>query len=59
VTRYLSLAEFWHLAERVTGINAQTLIKKQPCWPAESPGTIHYPTTTSARHGLALSRSSI
>jgi death-on-curing protein len=27
VTRYLSLAEFWYLAERVTGINAATLIK--------------------------------
>jgi death-on-curing protein len=27
VTRYLSLAEFWYLAERVTGINATTLIK--------------------------------
>jgi death on curing protein len=27
VTRYLSLAEFWYLAEHVTGINAATLIK--------------------------------
>jgi hypothetical protein len=27
VTRYLSLAEFWFLAEQVTGINAATLIK--------------------------------
>ena len=27
VTRYLSLAEFWYLAEHVTGINAPTLIK--------------------------------
>jgi death-on-curing protein len=27
VTRYLSLAEFWYLAEYVTGINAATLIK--------------------------------
>ena len=25
--RYLSLAEFWYLAEHVTGINAATLIK--------------------------------
>jgi len=27
VTRYLSLAEFWYLAEYVTGIDAATLIK--------------------------------
>ena len=27
MTRYLSLAEFWYLAEHVTGINAATLIK--------------------------------
>jgi len=27
VTRYLSLAEFWFLAEHVTGIDAATLIK--------------------------------
>ncbi len=27
MTRYLSLAEFWYLAEHVTGINAPTLIK--------------------------------
>jgi death-on-curing protein len=27
VTRYLSLAEFWYLAEHVTGINAATLVK--------------------------------
>jgi len=27
VTRYLSLAEFWFLAEQVTGIDAATLIK--------------------------------
>jgi hypothetical protein len=27
VTRYLSLAEFWYLAEYVTGITAATLIK--------------------------------
>jgi death-on-curing protein len=27
VTRYLSLAEFWFLAEYVTGINAATLIR--------------------------------
>jgi death on curing protein len=27
VTRYLSLAEFWYLAEHVTGINSATLIK--------------------------------
>jgi death-on-curing protein len=27
VTRYLSLAEFWYLAEHVTGINAATLIR--------------------------------
>jgi death-on-curing protein len=27
VTRYLSLAEFWYLAEHVTGINAATLMK--------------------------------
>jgi death-on-curing protein len=27
VTRYLSLAEFWYLAEHVTGIGAATLIK--------------------------------
>jgi death-on-curing protein len=27
VTRYLSLAEFWCLAEHVTGINAATLIE--------------------------------
>ncbi len=27
MTRYLSLAEFWYLAEHVTGINATTLIK--------------------------------
>ena len=27
VTRYLSLAEFWYLAEHVTGIEARTLIK--------------------------------
>ncbi len=27
MTRYLSLAEFWYLAEHVTGIEAQTLIK--------------------------------
>jgi len=27
VTRYLSLAEFWYLAEHVTGIDAATLIK--------------------------------
>jgi death-on-curing protein len=27
VTRYLSLAEFWYLAEYVTNINAATLIK--------------------------------
>jgi death on curing protein len=27
VTRYLSLAEFWYLAEHVTGIDAETLIK--------------------------------
>ena len=27
MTRCLSLAEFWHLAEHVTGINAATLIK--------------------------------
>ena len=27
VTRYLSLAEFWYLAEHVTGINPATLIK--------------------------------
>ena len=27
MTRYLSLAEFWYLAEHVTGINAATLIR--------------------------------
>jgi len=27
VTRYLSLAEFWYLAEQVTGIDARTLIR--------------------------------
>ena len=27
MTRYLSLAEFWYLAEHVTGIDAATLIK--------------------------------
>lgn len=27
MTRYLSLAEFWFLAEKVTGIDARTLIK--------------------------------
>ena len=27
MTRYLSLAEFWYLAEHVTRINAATLIK--------------------------------
>jgi death-on-curing protein len=27
VTRFLSLAEFWFLAEHVTGIEAPTLIK--------------------------------
>lgn len=27
MTRYLSLAEFWYLAEHVTGIDAHTLIK--------------------------------
>ena len=27
MTRYLSLGEFWYLAEYVTGIEAQTLIK--------------------------------
>ena len=27
MTRYLSLAEFWYLAEHVTGIDANTLIK--------------------------------
>ena len=27
MTRYLSLAEFWYLAELVTGINAATLIR--------------------------------
>ncbi|HUS42363.1 MAG TPA: hypothetical protein VMY16_06825 [Ilumatobacteraceae bacterium] len=27
MTRYLSLAEFWFLAEQVTGIDAATLIK--------------------------------
>ena len=27
MTRYISLAEFWYLAEYVTGINATTLIK--------------------------------
>jgi death on curing protein len=27
VTRYISLAEFWNLAEHVTGIEAATLIK--------------------------------
>ena len=27
MTRYLSLAEFWYLAEQVTGIDAATLIK--------------------------------
>lgn len=27
MTRYLSLAEFWYLAEQVTGIDARTLIR--------------------------------
>ncbi len=27
MTRYLSLAEFWYLAEHVTGIDVATLIK--------------------------------
>lgn len=27
MTRYLSLAEFWYLAEHVTGIDAATLIR--------------------------------
>lgn len=27
MTRYLSLAEFWFLAEHVTGIDAATLVK--------------------------------
>jgi death on curing protein len=27
MTRYLNLAEFWYLAEHVTGINTATLIK--------------------------------
>ena len=27
MTRYLSLAEFWYLAEHVTGIDAATFIK--------------------------------
>ena len=41
MTRYLSLAEFWYLAEHVTGINASTLIKASRVEPADS--ALHAP----------------
>jgi hypothetical protein len=56
VTRYLSLAEFWYLAEHVTGINAATLINASRVDLADSAlhapqagfdDTDFYPTSTT------------
>jgi hypothetical protein len=51
VTRYLSLAEFWYLAEHVTGINAATLAEQHVRMNVSESGSFadrSHPTTSGA-----------